>query len=239
VLALRFRRPFRRNLEDPHAPLSLDMERDSTTLLMAFGGMLGQLGMPPFEFFKATGDIPVKRLFVRDIHQSWYQRGIPGDGSTIDETAHALAELISRHGVRRLVTAGSSAGGYAALVFGTLLEADTVLSFGPQTVLDPDVLARWDDHRWDEQLYGLVSDGRLDTRWVDLGRSLPAVRRGDTRYEVYYDPTCEPDRLHAERLADVPGVSMHRLEAGGAHNIARAMRESGELERVLQGALVS
>jgi hypothetical protein len=31
---------------------------------------------------------------------------------------------------------------------------------------------------------------------------------------------------------------LHRLDAG-AHDIARRMRESGELERVLQGALVS
>ena len=75
--------PFRRGVEDPNRPLSLDMGADSGTLLIAFGGMQGQLGMPPFEFFKATGAIPVKKLFVRDLRQAWYHRGIPGHGESI------------------------------------------------------------------------------------------------------------------------------------------------------------
>jgi hypothetical protein len=235
-LALPFRHRFRRELEDPSTPLSLDMDRDSRTLLIAFGGMRGQLGMPVFEFFKATGGIPVKRLFVRDLRQAWYHRGIPGHGSTIEAVAQSLGELIERHGADRLVVAGNSAGGYAALLFGTLLGADTVLGFAPQTVLELQVLAEIDDHRWDEQLQELTTAGALDPRWTDLRRALPQARRRGTRYELYFDDSYDLDRLQAERLAEVEGVQLHRLD-GGAHGIARDMRESGELERVLQRAL--
>ncbi len=227
-------KPFRRAVEDPHRPLSLDMRADSGTLLVAFGGMQGQLGMPPFEFFKATGSMAVKKLFVRDLRQAWYHRGIPGHGEGIDQVAEALRELARAHGTRRLVCAGNSAGGYAALLFGTLLGADVVLCFAPQTVIELDALAAMDDHRWDQQLLDL--QGALDGRYTDLARALPPARRGPTAYELYFDGDFATDRLHAERLARLDGLHLHPLQ-GGAHGVVRQMREAGELDRVLQAAL--
>lgn len=232
----RFRGRFRREIEDPRVPLSLDMGHESSTLLIAFGGMAGELGVPPFEFFKSTGTIPVKRLFVRDLLQAWYHRGIPGHGETLQESAESLRALVTENGVGRLVVAGNSAGGYAALLFGTLLGADTVLCFSPQTVLDPDVLAEMDDHRWDEQLLSLLADGRLDPHWIDLRSVLPGLRNGRTRYEVYFDETFPSDRLHAERLDGIEGLQMHRMAHGG-HDVVREMRDTGELERVLKTAI--
>jgi hypothetical protein len=235
-MTLRFRSRFRQQLEDPNLPLSMDMDRDSSTLLVAFGGMNSLLGVPPFEFFKSTGGIHVKRLFVRDLLQAWYHRGIPGHGATIEEASASLGELLAGHGVRRLVTAGNSAGAYAAMLFGTLLGADVVLGFAPQTVLDLDVLAEMDDHRWDEQLHELTAAGGLDSRWTDLATALPAARKADTRYELYFDDSFLPDRLHAERMAELAGARLHRRD-GGSHSIAMEMRASGELARALQGAL--
>jgi pimeloyl-ACP methyl ester carboxylesterase len=93
------------------------MGSDSRTLLLAFGGLQGRIGMPPFEFLRLTGEFPVKRLFVRDVRQAWYHRGTPEYGETIEAVAESLGELISSHRVERLVTAGNSAGAYAALRF--------------------------------------------------------------------------------------------------------------------------
>jgi pimeloyl-ACP methyl ester carboxylesterase len=210
------------------------MRAGSGTLLIAFGGMQGQLGMPPFEFFKATGSMPVKKLFVRDLRQAWYHRGIPGHGEGIDGVAAALKQITRAHGARRLVCAGNSAGGYAALLFGTLLEADVVLCFAPQTVIELGALAEMEDHRWDEQLHAL--QGALDARYTDLARALPAAGRGATAYELYFDDTFATDRRHAERLGALDGLRLHRLQ-GGAHGVVREMREAGELDRVLQEAL--
>ena len=234
--ASRFWRPFRRELEDPNRSLSFDFGRDSSTLLIAFGGMQGLLGIPPFEFFKATGDIPVKRLFVRDLSQAWYHRGIPEYGESIEQIAGGLRSLLEPNGVERVVVAGNSAGGYAALLFGSLLGASTALCFAPQTVVDPDTLAGMHDDRWKEQLDALIAAGALQRRWADLASALPTVHNGSTRYEVYFDAGYELDRLHAERLRDVPGVAIHARE-GGKHSIAQTMRASGELRDVLRRAL--
>jgi hypothetical protein len=225
---------FRRGLEDPDVPLSLDLASESRTLLLACGGMVGRIGIPPFEFFSLTGEIPVKRLFVRDLRQAWYHQGIPDHGSTIAAVSNSLRLLIASHHVNRLVVAGSSAGGYAALVFGTLLGADTVLCFSPQTVLDLDILADMNDHRWDERLRKHVAS--VDPDWRDLREALPRVRHAATSYHLYFDNSLRGDRVHAERLADLDGVRLYRFGHGG-HNIARALRQTGALERVLRRAL--
>ncbi len=230
--------------------LSMDLEGDSRTLLIAFGGIAGeQLGKPAFEFSRASEQLPVKRLMVRDLRQGWYHRGIPEYGDTLLSVADGLRALVSELEVERLVMAGNSAGAYAACVFGTLLGADTVLCFAPQTVLELDALAAIGDHRWDEQLGAVSAEGALDTRWSDLRRALVAAGGGDraeregrgggrggTRYQVYFDDTLLVDRLHAERLRGLDGVRLYRF-GRGRHRLVRELREAGALERVLRQAL--
>jgi len=212
------------------------MASDSSTLLLAFGGLVGQIGIPPFEFFSLTARVPVKRLFVRDLHQAWYHRGIPGYGSGLPQVADALRPLLAHREVERLVVAGASAGGYAALLFGTLLGAEEVLCFAPQTVLDLDILADMGDHRWDWRLGRQTAAGAVDARFTDLRRVLPAARCAETVYRIYFDDSLHADRMHAERLAGQPGVRLYRF-GHGSHNIARSLRDTGALERVLRGAL--
>jgi acetyl esterase/lipase len=214
------------------------MDSDSRTLLLAFGGMNLRIGMPPFEFLSQTGDIPVKRLFVRDFNQSWYHRGMPGYGDSLISVSESLREMLADHELDRLVVAGASAGGYAALVFGTLLGADTVLCFSPQTILDLDVLDRMGDHRWDEQLKPLIAHHALDRSWVDLRSALALAHNGHTRYRVYFDDSAAADRAHAERLLRVPETRLYRFGRGD-HMLVRNLRDSGALARILQSALHS
>src|ERR1700694_1066201 len=93
---------FRESLGDPEVPLSLEMDGESRTLLVAFGGIVGWMGMPPLWFFSLAGAIPVKRLFVRDLHQAWYHRGMPGHGLSLTSVADSLGQLIAGRGVERL-----------------------------------------------------------------------------------------------------------------------------------------
>jgi len=212
------------------------MSPQSDTLLIAFGGMRGRIGMPPFEFLRLTGAIPVKRLFVRDLRQAWYHRGLEGHGPTLQSVADTLQELIDANHVRRLVVTGNSAGGYAALVVGTLLNADTVVCFSPQTILDLDVLGAIGDHRWDERLREVSHD--LDETWIDLREGLTAARNPgiNTRYKVFFDESLEVDRRHAERLSEIDRLRLYRFGRGG-HYLVRALRDCGALERILREAV--
>jgi hypothetical protein len=232
----RLRRRFPGLLAEADVSVRLDMDRDVGTLLLAVGGMNLEERELVFEFLSATEAFPVKRLFVRDPRQAWYHCGMPQHGWTLASVVESLRKLISEHEVERLIVVGSSSGGYAALVFGTLLGADTVLSFAPQTVLDLEILAGMDDHRWDPALGPLRNAGRLDPHWIDLRRALPQARRADTRYEVYFDDSFRADRLHAERLLGIDGVHLYRF-GGGGHRLVRKLRDSGALEQILTRAL--
>jgi hypothetical protein len=226
----------RAELRSDERSLSLDMAADTGTLLLAFGGINQRIGMPPFEFFSLAGDIAVKKIFVRDLRQSWYHRGIPGAGEDLLSVSRLLGEILEENRVDRLVVAGGSAGGYAALVYGTLLGADTVLCFSPQTTLERSELHRIGDRRWDDLLAPLRRRGQLDRRWVDLATALPRERTAPTRYELFVDDSLDADRRHAERLRGLPGLRLYRFGAGG-HELVRELRDRGVLAGVLRRAL--
>ena len=215
--------------------LKVGMRSRSKTLLLAFGGRNMSIGIPPFEFLTLTGEMPVKRLFLRDPRGSWYHEGLPRRGDTLTAVADSLRGEISARGVRRLVVVGNSAGGYAALVFGTLLHADLVLAFAPRTVLDVNVLAEMGESRPD--IEALAAADAFDNRWTDLGEALRRERDFATRYRVYFDTTHTRDRLHAERLIGLGGLRLYRFGAGG-HELVRRLRDVGALERIVRHAVL-
>jgi pimeloyl-ACP methyl ester carboxylesterase len=232
----RLRRRFPALLSEADESVLLNMDSNVRTLLLAVGGMSIEDRELVFEFLSVTETFPVKRLFVRDPRQAWYHCGMPHHGWTLSSVVESLRDLIAQHDVDRLVVVGSSSGGYAALVFGTLLGADSVLCFAPQTVLDLEILASMDDHRWDPVLGPLNRAGMLDRRWIDLRRALPAARCADTRYEIFFDDSFRVDRIHAERLSGIEGVRLYRFGRGG-HRLVRMLRDSGALEQILSRAL--
>lgn len=73
------------------------------------------------------------RIFVRDFKKSWYLCGINQELDTADKLASKLRELSAGTSV---ITIGSSAGGFAAVLFGCLLGAEAVLTFSGQFTLD-------------------------------------------------------------------------------------------------------
>jgi pimeloyl-ACP methyl ester carboxylesterase len=220
------------DLSEADSSIKLDMNSNSGTLLLAFGGLNRMIGIPPFEFLSLTGGLPVKRMFVRDRREAWYHRGLPQHGGSLEEVTDSLRELISTHGVERLVVAGNSAGGYAALLFGALLGAETVLSFAPQTTIDANVLASMGDHRWDDYLRAF----RPDPQWTDLAVALPKVTNASTQFRIYFDDSLSVDRQHAERLRGLEGVRLYRF-GRGSHYLVRELRDSGALARIIEGAV--
>jgi pimeloyl-ACP methyl ester carboxylesterase len=207
----------------------------SRTMLLAFGGINSRLGIAPYEFSSLTGRSGVKRLYVRDLHQSWYHRGMPGHGDELLDVAAAVRKVLARRRVERLVVVGTSAGGYAALTFGTLLGADLVLAFSPQTILNLESLAQMDDHRWDDKIQALEDSAAFDPEWVDLARALPAARHAETECRVFFDDT-HMDRAHGERLDGIAGVRLFRF-GRGEHELVRQLREVGALSRMIERAI--
>ena len=219
----------------PDAHVVLDMEPDSQTLLILFGGIAGGVSMPVFEFFRLTYTLPVKKVFLRDPHRSWYQRGIPGIGESSADVHHFLSAAIDRADVDRVVMAGASAGGFAAVLYGAQCGVDEVIAFSPQTFIDADNRRRAGDTRWEEQIAALraTMEDRLPT--LDLLDVLP-LERGKTRYQVHVSSDDALDLLHAHRISGRGGVRVVEHERGG-HRLVKTLRDRGLLQPLLLRAL--
>jgi hypothetical protein len=231
--------PFERAGLDSDPGLVHDLEPDSPALLIAFGALPAKMGdVPLFEFSRSASSLGVKAAFVRDPHRSWYLRGIESIPSGVDNACARLAQLIADAGVERTVTVGSSAGGYAALLFGHLLEVDEALAFAPQTFLDPALRHRHGENRHLWAYKPLLESGSLDPRYADL-RSVLAHGQGNgkTSFHIHYAHGMPLDTTHASHLADLDRVTLHAHEWGG-HHVVKALRNRGVLQELMRDALL-
>lgn len=106
-------------------------------LLVSFGGRAKQFGgILPFEMMSFLNiHFPnTSKLFIIDKAQNSYHSGIQGITTSIEETVDYLKTKIAPY--KHIYFLGVSAGGYAAILFGSLLKVKAVVAFVPQTVRD-------------------------------------------------------------------------------------------------------
>lgn len=212
----------------------MDCEHDSRVLLLTFAARGKVLHKPGFEFVKISQPYPVKRIFVRDLADHWYHAGLGSATRNVVENAAFLRTLVDAQNVDRLVVTGSSSGGYAALLHGTLMQADIVLGFAPQTFID------W----WHRLIYGEKrSKHYIPTVWranwahrryFDVKPHLKQNTR--TRFDIHYPARHKVDPNHARRLKGLPNVTLYPHDTDD-HRLTLILRDSGQLEPILTDAL--
>jgi hypothetical protein len=217
----------------PDTHVALDLSGDARTLLILFGGIAGGVSMPVFEFFRLTAGMPGKKAFLRDPRRGWYQLGLPGVGPTARDVRRYLDQVIAGADVDRVVMAGASAGGYAAMLFGAWCGADHVLAFSPQTFIDAANRTAANDTRWEPQIAHLHAANPSDAVY-DLREALSAAVRPRIALHVSNDDPL--DLLHAHRIADLPNVTITEHDQGG-HRLVKTLRDRGILAPLLQDAL--
>lgn len=70
-----------------------------------------------------------QEIFVRDVYKQWYILGINKEINTVEALADYLKQLTKG---TRVITVGSSAGGFAACLFGMLVGAEQIFTFSGQ-----------------------------------------------------------------------------------------------------------
>lgn len=224
---------FEESLKDQQRPLVTYMSSGTSNLLIAFGGMRGALGIPPFEFFNITRELKCNKIFVRDLAQAYYQRGLPPDFDNINDVVNYFKDLIHSYEIENLVIVGNSMGGYAALLFGCLLQAKVVHAFAPQTYIDYWNRGRYWDGRWRRQVWSAHSYFRANRKYFDLQKILSRTSSITGQFHVHYSPVIPLDRKHAEHISQVPNVILHSYGTGG-HAVVKQLRDSGDLLKWLQ-----
>ena len=82
-----------------------------------------------YEWYSTRIEAGHKHIFIRDIQKQWYIQGI---NKRINSPEKLLDFLKKECEGYRIITVGSSAGGYAAVLYGSQLGAEKVFSFNGQ-----------------------------------------------------------------------------------------------------------
>lgn len=113
---------------------------NNNKLIVSFGGMGLQMGgILPFEFlnYLSSTYTDCDLLFYIDKNQCWYHKGIYDITNNIDDTVLYLNNIIKDGNYEKVIFMGTSSGGYASILFGSLCNnVNNVISFIPQTILN-------------------------------------------------------------------------------------------------------
>jgi pimeloyl-ACP methyl ester carboxylesterase len=184
--------------------------KDPSRLDIVFSGAYGNLSVRPFDFYDITTRLGHSRILLRDPARLWYQKGVGGGIDDFSAVVDLLRREIDRLRPERVVVFGNSMGGFASLLAGHLLGADTVHAFGPQISIHPLRVVR---HREDElfrdrgrDLLRLSLQRAGHLRWFDLPRAL-RCHNGTTRHHVHVCADT-PSSRDATLLRGRPGLDV-------------------------------
>ena len=206
--------------------------KGSKNLLVSFGGIKQGLGMPVFEFFNSISDIPCDKIFLRDFNQAWYQKGVDDELDHIDKVIEYLKNVLSKNKYDKVCFLGNSMGGYGALLFGSILNVDCVISFAPQSFIDKRNRIINFDIRWIKKINNIYRFEKKRMQYFDLKEHLNTNPSYKTQLNIYYSPKHRLDKKHAERLKELKNVILHPIQKGG-HEVVKIVRNNGELKDLI------
>jgi hypothetical protein len=182
-------------------------------LVIAFGFVSWE-ARPDFDFFGRLKKLEqnsgrhINKVLVRDSGNAWYHRKIDGLGAHPDETAASLRALIAAIAPSKVITIGQSMGAYAAVMYGLLLNVESVVAFGPLSFLDERQALLYHERRWLAVMRDLARDTPASGHY-----DLTALPRGRTALHIVFGT--KPDQANATESVNLDAMHAHRLAALG------------------------
>lgn len=191
--------------------VKLDLVEGSEELYVVFASR----GRKTFEMVGTLSGIKVSKLFLREQHgAAWYQQGVPDFAPTIHALSDAIRTIVVRHGFKLVTCIGASMGGYAALGVGAMLNADRVVAFSPQVMLNPG---------WALSPHESVQ--------IELQTVQELVAKATSTQFILLASSETLDVYHASLIASHRHVNVNIVRS--AHNTLSALRDCGALRDFL------
>jgi hypothetical protein len=195
--------------------------------VIVFTGLADQALVPTRfldRYFSALG---LSAIYLRDQQRYLYLNGISELGKDLTETITQLKEILGQLNTKRLFTFGSSAGGYGAISYGLMLEAEAILCFSTVTHIHPL-----------ESRAKLLQKKILKIRSLEefsLLNVLQNPKFGKPPIFLYYGEQMDEDRIQAEILGELENVSLHPVAGLKSHlSIARFVHEKRLLSLIAE-----
>lgn len=205
--------------------------KGSSTLIVSFGGIRQGLGIPVFEFYKILDVFDCDKIFIKDNHQAWYQRGVNKELNNVPKLLNYLQGIINKQAYKKVVFLGNSMGGFGAILFGVLLNVDRIIAFSPQTYINK--LNRWyyRDKRWSKEVNAMYLSQKGHNAYFDL----KVILKGRTftgNINIYYSSTDRLDKTHVQRILSFNHVNSTDFNFGG-HSLVRELKERNILQQII------
>ena len=210
-------------------------DNNSNSLLVTFGGIKQGMGMPVYEFYNSLKTIKCDKVFIKDIYQAWYHKGINEDINNIAKLKELLKSIIEKKVYTKVVFIGNSMGGYGAILFGVLLNIDKVIAFSPQTFIDRMNRFWYKDNRWSNEITNVYLNNSNQKRFYDLNTYLKK-KSYSTKIDVYYSKNDKLDCYHSQKLNKQSNIRFYSFDKGN-HNLIKVLRDDGELITIIYNAI--
>jgi len=199
----------------------LEILNENKYLIISFAGRGLRIGcIPRYEFstylssnYNEISDF----VFYIDKKKSWYHKGLEGITNNITETKDYIDSKINNKKYDKVIFIGASAGGYAAILFGSLCNVNNVIAFRPITkIIEPHVAHNPD--------YKNIKDIiNLNTKYMLFGDlSVKDVNN------VHHISQCD-------NIGEYKNVTIIKKQSFDLRN----MRDNGELKEILDNTIFS
>jgi len=204
------------------ASLLKDFDHDSNVLQVFFSAR-HLTSKCRYHFLDLVSNFPGKKLFIRDLQDAWYNKGLPGLTQNVEQTATYLKTIIAEENIDKVVFFGASSGGYAALLYGYLLQIDEIHAFGAQTKIPNN----------DQEAKLLTG---VEPSYFDLSKTFQPQSLTNICH-IYFDNQFPTDLNHANRLAHYSQINLHGYDAGVGHKIAMWLKHQKLLRPIILNTL--
>lgn len=172
-------------------------------------------------------------MFFRDVSQSWHQNGLPGVGGDVYGIGEYIERKIEQTKAREIYFVGNSMGGYAAILFASMVGRGTATAFAPQTFMSPIKKLVNMDMRWAWQVSKTCFRTIAKRHVWDLAAWF-SKNGNEAKIDIFVSKRHRLDHLHARQLQGFNMVNLYEYEVGG-HHLVKHLRDEGALSSMLWG----
>ena len=187
---------------------------DVGVFIFAGHGIAENIGaIPRFEFVKTMEkSFPSLDVhFYVDFNGCWYAKGLDGITNNIDETVKYLQKKMHK----KNIFLGNSAGAYASILFGSLLEVDRVIAFHPQT-----------------NLSNLPNENKcfVDKKYWKIDKYI----NDTTEYRIYGHHKGGDPMHHSSQIDFLTRMNKPNISRFLMTDVLKVVRDRGELTQILE-----
>lgn len=220
-----------RPLADPHDPaeMVLSPRGRSNTVVLHFEGHPGSpVGVDVLDAFHSLrGETTA---YLRDDQRLLFLQGIQSLADGFDATVAVLDDWLASVDCRNLICIGRAEGALGALLIGQALGADRIICFSATTTALAVQLQDMPDLRAPVLIRRL--NDTLPPARLDVAQALTASEERP-RIDLIYGAQNRIDRLHAERLKDLKGVTLYPIAGYSGHPSAQFALRRGFYDAIL------